>query len=57
MKLNFAAGVLMWIGPEIYGLTLTEIADGLLQVILALKLLASVMLLYTTRRKWTEWVA
>ncbi|MBC8079356.1 MAG: hypothetical protein H7X86_03365, partial [Gorillibacterium sp.] len=51
-----AAGALMWIGPEIYGLTLTGIADGLLQVILALKLIASIMLLYTTRRKWTEWV-
>ncbi|MCL6458955.1 MAG: hypothetical protein K6T85_13190 [Gorillibacterium sp.] len=52
-----AVGALMWIGPEVYGMALTGIADGLLQVILAVKLLASAVLLYSTRRKWTEWVA
>ncbi|MBC8079462.1 MAG: hypothetical protein H7X86_03900 [Gorillibacterium sp.] len=52
-----AVGALMWISPEIYGLALTGIVDGLLQIILAVKLLASAILLYTTRKKWTEWVA
>jgi len=50
------AGLIAWLGAEVYGLTVTEVAAGLLQVSLAAKLLVAGIVLYATRKTWTEWV-
>jgi uncharacterized membrane protein YccC len=52
-----AAGCILLVCPEVYGLGFTGITDSLLQIVLAAKLLGGMLLLYSTRRKWTEWVA
>lgn len=52
-----AAGCILLMCPEIYGLGFTGIADSVLQIALAAKLLGGMLLLYSTRKKWTEWVA
>ena len=52
-----AAGGILWLCPEVYGLLFTDVSDSLLQIIWVAKLLGGMLLLYSTRRKWTEWVA
>ncbi|MDF2927080.1 MAG: hypothetical protein K0R57_5994 [Paenibacillaceae bacterium] len=51
-----AAGVIGWFGAEIYGLALTELNPGLLQLLLGGKLAVCCGFLFGLRKKWIEWV-
>jgi hypothetical protein len=54
----FLAGCIIWFVPELYGYVVpVQIPHELLQVSLLGKIALGIALLFSLRKKWTEWVA
>ncbi|MEX2462419.1 MAG: hypothetical protein WD469_14155 [Paenibacillaceae bacterium] len=50
-------GFLVWFIPDVYGLLLTNLPRNELQLSLMLRIIVAGILLFSLRKKWTEWVA
>ena len=49
-------GFLVWFIPDVYGLLLTDLPQGGLQLSLMLRIVVAGIALFSLRKKWTEWV-
>lgn len=52
-----SSGVIAWLGAEAYGLAVTEVDPGMMQLFLFVKLILAGSVLFGFRKKWIEWVA
>ncbi|MDB5052281.1 MAG: hypothetical protein JWM44_331 [Bacilli bacterium] len=50
-------GLFVWFVPDIYGMILTDLPQSGLQFSLIARIILAGILLFTLRKKWTEWVA
>jgi hypothetical protein len=50
-------GYLVWFIPDVFGLMFTDIPQNGLQLSLMLRIIAAGIVLFSLRKKWTEWVA
>jgi hypothetical protein len=49
-------GLLVWFIPDVFGLIFTDLPKSNLQLSLMLRIVLAGILLFTLRKKWTEWV-
>jgi hypothetical protein len=51
-----AVGFLVWFIPDVFGLLLTDLPRNGLQLSLILRIVIAGIVLFSLRKKWTEWV-